>query len=219
LAVLGDELIVAMTGKPGFLAGYPIGFSTSMAPPNWFLRGGIARNKLNAPLSVAVDNGTGTGTGFILVGNGPADGSQNSTIVGYRRDDIARGISGTTLASDEVTPFMTIATTFPPVALAVDPESHTLYAADPGGNSRILLYPSNGTGEVSSVGVLQVQQTDGPMGLAFLPSPGGGTLYVVDNFNGGVHSVPGGSTGLVDPVINFAVESLKVNAAGLTICN
>jgi hypothetical protein len=223
VAVLGNEIIVAMTAAPGFVAAFPKTFATSTPSPNWYLRGKntasvVMPNKISNPISVAVDSGTGTGSGFIFVGNAQATGSTSYTITGYRRDDIASNINSTDFVNDTVAPFMTITTTFPPYSLAVDSLNHVLYVTDPS-SGRVVLYPSNGTGAVAATGALQGPQMTTPTGLAFLPATSGGTLFVVDNSNGAITSFPGGSTGTITPVINFTVANLKANAAGLVICN
>jgi len=212
VATVGSTVVVAMNAAPGFVAGYPTGFSNATASPLWYLRGtATSHAKLVQPIAVATDNGSGTGSGWIFVANS-ATGS-NYTITGYKLDDILANVSPSTFANDTVAPFVTITTTFRPDGIAVDPANHVLYATAATNAGRIMTY-STQTG--AAISTFQGKTLQTPLGVAYV----GGTVYVVDNATGAILAYPGGSSGgPLDALINIVVPSLKNNAAGLVICN
>jgi hypothetical protein len=212
VAVAGSTMVVAMNAAPGFLAGYPTGYSNSTASPLWYLRGtAAAHNKLVQPLAVAVDSGGGTGSGWIFVANS-ATGT-NFTITGYKLDDILANVNSSNFVNDVVAPFVTITTTFNPDGIAIDSTNHVLYATAATNAGRIMTY-STQTG--AAISTFQGKTLQTPLGIAYA----GGTVYVVDNATGAILAYPGGSSGgPLDALINITVPSLKNNAAGLVICN
>ncbi|MGZ3440761.1 MAG: hypothetical protein ACXVDD_14660, partial [Polyangia bacterium] len=218
VAVLGSTAIVAMNAAPGFLAGYPLSFTNSTASPSWYLRGtASAKNKLVQPLAVAVDNGPGTGTGWVFVANSASGGT--TTVTGYKLDDITNpnNVNSSDFVNDVVAPFVTITTSVRADSIAIDPANHVLYATAATNAGRIFEYSTQTGAFITS---FQGKQITSPLGLAFLPTSNGGNIYVVDNVTGAILSFPAGSTGgPLDPIVNFTVPSLKNNAAGLVICN
>ncbi len=218
VAVLGSTLIVAMNAAPGFLAGYPLNYTNATASPSWYLRGtASAKNKLVSPLAVAVDNGSGTGSGWVFVSNS-ATGS-SFTITGYKLDDITNpaSINSSNFSNDVVAPFVTITTTYRADGIAIDSSSHTLYATAATAGAVINSYSTQTGAFIQS---FQGSMSVAPMGIGFLPGPNGGTVYVVDNGSGVITAYPGGSKGgPLTPLINLSIPSLKNNAAGVVICN
>ena len=218
LAVLGSTLIVAMQSAPGFLAGYPVGYTNATSSPSWYLRGtAAAKNKLVSPIAVAVDNGTGTGSGWVFVSNAASGGSW--TITGYKLDDITNpaNINSSNFANDVVAPFVTITTTYQADGIAIDSSSHTLYATAATAGAVIISYSTQTGAFIQS---FQGAMSVAPMGLGFLPGANGGTVYVVDNGAGTITAYPGGSKGgPLTPLINLSITGLKNNAAGVVICN
>ena len=218
VAIAGSTVVVAMNSAPGFLAGYPTNFSNTTSSPSWYLRGlTTAKNKLVQPLAVAVDSGSGTGSGWIFVSN--AQSGSNYTITGYKLDDITNpaNLNSSNFSNDIVAPFVTITTTYKADGIAIDSATHTLYATAAAAGAVINSY-STSTGAF-----IQSFQGSGfvtPMGVGFLPGSNGGTVYVIDNGAGVISAFPGGSKGgPLNPLINLSVPSLKNNATGVVICN
>ena len=218
VALLGNTLIVAMNQAPGFLAGYPTNYTNATSSPSWYLRGtAAAKNKLVSPLAVAVDSGSGTGSGWVFVSNA-ATGS-NYTITGYKLDDITNpaNLNSSNFSNDVVAPFLTITTTYKADGIAIDSASHTLYATAASAGAVINSYSTQTGAFIQS---FQGSMFVAPMGVGFLPGPNGGTVYVVDNGSGVLSAYPGGSKGgPLTPLINLSIPSLKNNAAGVVICN
>src|SRR5207302_9802893 len=105
--------IVVMFTAPGFVAGYPLGFTNTTAAPSWFIPGN-ATTKVTTPISVAADKSNN----FIFVGN------SNNTISVFNRTQLSAGANST------ATPAYTIAAAASPIGMAVDPGNHILYVSN-----------------------------------------------------------------------------------------
>src|SRR5207249_10795408 len=143
--------------------GYPASFSTGTPSPSWYLRNRAgAHNALGVPLAVAVDNGSGTGSGWVFVASG--NPGTNITITGYKLDEITNpaNINASDFSNDIVAPFVTISPSVQADGIAIDSANHVLYALQATNAGRIFEYSTQTGAFITS---FQGKQVGNPTGV------------------------------------------------------